>query len=155
MVDLYRTSKVGAVSLLDRMPLFIATCTNDRLVFVRPRQPGQRAAGARGCGVTPLSATPVSVKGSCLCGAVRYEATGTPAAFDLDHCSRCRKASGSAFKELISGKRNFTGSADDRWSRPTRHRYSRRPRLSTHAVQRAGAHGGRRHDQHPRRDLGR
>jgi hypothetical protein len=27
---------------------------------------------------------------------------GTPTAFDLDHCSRCRKSSGSAFKaELI------------------------------------------------------
>jgi hypothetical protein len=42
------------------------------------------------------------MKGSCLCGAVRYEMTGTPTAFDLDHCSRCRKSSGSAFKaELI------------------------------------------------------
>jgi hypothetical protein len=35
------------------------------------------------------------MKGSCLCGAVRYEVTGTPTAFDLDHCSRCRKSSGS------------------------------------------------------------
>ena len=45
---------------------------------------------------------PVSLKGSCLCGAVSYEVTGTPAGFDLDHCSCCRKSSGSAFKaELI------------------------------------------------------
>jgi hypothetical protein len=37
------------------------------------------------------------VKGSCLCGAVRFNVTGTPTAFDLCHCSRCRAASGSAF----------------------------------------------------------
>ena len=43
-----------------------------------------------------------AMKGSCLCGAVRYEVTSTPTAFDLDHCSRCRKSSGSAFRaELI------------------------------------------------------
>ena len=42
------------------------------------------------------------MKGTCLCGAVRYKVTGTPTGFDLDHCSRCRKSSGSAFKaELI------------------------------------------------------
>jgi len=58
--------------------------------------------------MTPLAATPVSVEGSCLCGAVRYEATGTSASFDLDHCSRCRKASGSAFKaELIFRQAEF------------------------------------------------
>src|SRR6516225_7774504 len=37
------------------------------------------------------------MKGSCLCYAVRFEITGTPTAFDLCHCSRCREASGSAF----------------------------------------------------------
>jgi hypothetical protein len=37
------------------------------------------------------------MKGSCLCGAVRFSLTGTPTAFDLCHCSRCRAASGSAF----------------------------------------------------------
>ena len=37
------------------------------------------------------------MKGSCLCGAVRFGVTGTPTAFDLCHCSRCRAASGSAF----------------------------------------------------------
>jgi hypothetical protein len=45
---------------------------------------------------------PISMNGSCLCGAVRYEVIGTRTAFDLDHCSRCRKSSGSPFKaELI------------------------------------------------------
>ena len=37
------------------------------------------------------------MKGSCLCGAVRFGVTGTPTACDLCHCSRCRAASGSAF----------------------------------------------------------
>src|SRR6516165_9888185 len=42
------------------------------------------------------------MKGTCLCGAVRYEVIGTPTAFDLCHCSRCREASGSAFiAELV------------------------------------------------------
>jgi hypothetical protein len=45
---------------------------------------------------------PISVSGSCLCGSVRYEVSGTPIGFDLDNCSRCRKSSGSAFKaELL------------------------------------------------------
>jgi hypothetical protein len=42
------------------------------------------------------------MNGSCLCGAVRYKVTGIPTAFDVDHCSRCRKSSGSAFiAELV------------------------------------------------------
>ncbi len=36
-------------------------------------------------------------KGSCLCGAVRYEIEGELGPIYLCHCSRCRKASGSAF----------------------------------------------------------
>lgn len=35
-------------------------------------------------------------EGSCLCGAVHYELTGTPDRFFLCHCSRCRKGTGSA-----------------------------------------------------------
>lgn len=38
-----------------------------------------------------------TVKGSCLCGAVRFSVTGAPAVFDFCHCSHCRAASGSAF----------------------------------------------------------
>ncbi len=41
------------------------------------------------------------MRGSCLCGAVAFEATGLPITFDLDHCSRCRKSSGSAFKAEV------------------------------------------------------
>lgn len=36
-------------------------------------------------------------KGSCLCGAVRYVVHGEPGGAVFCHCSRCRKASGSAF----------------------------------------------------------
>jgi hypothetical protein len=54
----------------------------------------------------------ISLTGSCLCGAVRYEASGTPKAFDLCHCSRCRKSSGSAFvAELVFDASEF------RWAR--------------------------------------
>jgi hypothetical protein len=36
-----------------------------------------------------------SLSGSCLCGAVRYVATGTEQRFYHCHCSRCRKSSGT------------------------------------------------------------
>jgi hypothetical protein len=35
--------------------------------------------------------------GSCLCGGVRYQVTGTLGPVALCHCTMCRKASGSAF----------------------------------------------------------
>src|SRR5260221_2324939 len=44
------------------------------------------------------------MKGSCLCGAVRFNLTGTPTAFDFCHCSRCREASGSAFLAELAFK---------------------------------------------------
>jgi hypothetical protein len=37
------------------------------------------------------------IRGSCLCGGVTFEITRAVGPFDLCHCSRCRKASGSAF----------------------------------------------------------
>ena len=37
------------------------------------------------------------IRGSCLCGGVRFEITRAVGPFELCHCSRCRKASGSAF----------------------------------------------------------
>jgi len=37
------------------------------------------------------------MSGSCLCGGVRFEIAGAAGPFELCHCSRCRKASGSAF----------------------------------------------------------
>jgi hypothetical protein len=37
------------------------------------------------------------ITGSCLCGAVRYEIDKAAGPFELCHCRRCRKLSGSAF----------------------------------------------------------
>lgn len=37
----------------------------------------------------------VTLKGSCLCGAVRYEVSGELTRFYHCHCSRCRKATGT------------------------------------------------------------
>ena len=38
---------------------------------------------------------PTTLKGSCLCGAVKYEVTGESKRFFHCHCSRCRKATGT------------------------------------------------------------
>ena len=37
-----------------------------------------------------------NVKGSCLCGSIKFEVKGPYAAFRYCYCSRCRKASGAA-----------------------------------------------------------
>lgn len=37
------------------------------------------------------------IKGSCLCGGVKFEIRGSKGLFELCHCNRCRKATGSAF----------------------------------------------------------
>lgn len=37
------------------------------------------------------------IRGGCLCGGVRFEIARAVGPFELCHCSRCRKASGSAF----------------------------------------------------------
>jgi hypothetical protein len=37
------------------------------------------------------------IHGSCLCGGVKFEFARAARPFELCHCSRCRKASGSAF----------------------------------------------------------
>jgi hypothetical protein len=39
--------------------------------------------------------TQTTLKGSCLCGAVKYEVSGEPRRFYHCHCSRCRKATGT------------------------------------------------------------
>ena len=50
-----------------------------------------------------------SLSGSCLCGAVRYTATGEPLRFYHCHCKRCRKASGTghASNLFLKGKLNW------------------------------------------------
>lgn len=37
------------------------------------------------------------IRGSCLCGGVRFEIERAVGPFELCHCNRCRKVSGSAF----------------------------------------------------------
>lgn len=37
----------------------------------------------------------MTLRGSCLCGAVSYEASGEPVRFYHCHCRRCRKATGT------------------------------------------------------------
>ena len=42
-------------------------------------------------------ATTAAIRGSCLCGGVRFEVAQVLGPFELCHCNRCRKVSGSAF----------------------------------------------------------
>lgn len=46
------------------------------------------------------------IHGGCLCGAVRYEATGQPYNVTHCHCLDCRRSSGAAFVTWASFRRN-------------------------------------------------
>jgi hypothetical protein len=52
------------------------------------------------------------VAGECLCGAVRYETDGVIRGVWFCHCSRCRRANGSAFQAGVLSER-----ASFRWLR--------------------------------------
>ena len=41
------------------------------------------------------------IRGSCLCGAVKFEVTRFVGPFEYCHCSRCRKVSGGAFASMV------------------------------------------------------
>ncbi len=43
-------------------------------------------------------------KGQCLCGAVAFEAEEIIGPFELCHCTRCRKSTGSAFAATVGAK---------------------------------------------------
>ena len=45
------------------------------------------------------------IHGGCLCGGVRFEIAGIVGPFELCHCTRCRKASGSAFVPWLWARR--------------------------------------------------
>ena len=45
------------------------------------------------------------IPGSCLCGAVRFEIERAVGPFELCHCNRCRKVSGSAFMAGVGVRR--------------------------------------------------
>jgi hypothetical protein len=46
------------------------------------------------------------IRGECLCGGVRFEIDKAAAPFELCHCRRCRKVSGSAFMAAIGVHRS-------------------------------------------------
>lgn len=54
--------------------------------------------------------TKETIAGACLCGGVRFRITGPFEHFFLCHCSRCRKASGTAHAATL-----FSGSARITW----------------------------------------
>ena len=43
-----------------------------------------------------------SIEGGCLCGDLRYSATGEPAVASICHCRDCQKQTGSAFMEVVA-----------------------------------------------------
>lgn len=45
--------------------------------------------------------SPITLAGSCLCGAVKYEVTGEAKRFYHCYCSRCRKATGTGHASNI------------------------------------------------------
>jgi len=45
------------------------------------------------------------IHGSCLCGGVTFQATRATGPFELCHCNRCRKATGTAFAAGLGVKR--------------------------------------------------
>ena len=44
--------------------------------------------------------------GQCLCGAVAFEVAEIVGPFELCHCTRCRKSTGSAFAATVGAKAN-------------------------------------------------
>lgn len=49
-----------------------------------------------------IASFPSGIQGGCLCGGVRFEVRRTVGPFELCHCGRCRRASGSAFAAMIA-----------------------------------------------------
>jgi len=72
----------------------------------------------------------IKLQGGCLCGAVRYEATGKLTRFYHCHCSRCRKSSGTGHATnlfLAEGQLVFTRGEDvvKRYKIPEAERFTR------------------------------
>ena len=72
----------------------------------------------------------VNLQGSCLCGAVHYEATGETTRFYHCHCSRCRKSSGTGHATNLFMKEaqlSFTRGEDviQRYKIPEAERFTR------------------------------
>ena len=43
-----------------------------------------------------------NLNGGCLCGEVRYSASGEPKVTSICHCTHCQKQTGSAFVEVVA-----------------------------------------------------
>ena len=43
-----------------------------------------------------------NMTGGCLCGRVRYTATGAPALSGICHCRNCQRYTGSAFETVVA-----------------------------------------------------
>lgn len=53
------------------------------------------------------------LRGSCLCGGVRYEINGSPHSMYYCHCSMCRKATGSSFAtNMLVNEEDFVITSD-------------------------------------------
>lgn len=48
-----------------------------------------------------------TIRGSCLCGAVRFEIAGKPLSLSYCHCSRCRKQAGLSAAVLMVRREDF------------------------------------------------
>lgn len=77
-----------------------------------PRCQRRKIVGVAALGQVPASAfrdkrepTMTTIPGGCLCGAVRYEATGEPYDVSHCHCVDCRRSSGAAFVTWASFRR--------------------------------------------------
>ncbi|WP_375229672.1 GFA family protein [Roseobacter sp. S98] len=55
------------------------------------------------------------LKGSCLCGAVTWQATGEPGAPAVCHCNQCRKQSGHAWASSYVEDGSLEIKGDVRW----------------------------------------
>jgi hypothetical protein len=69
-----------------------------------------RAEGMKAQPVGVLELEASMTPGHCLCGAVRFEVLRFAGPFELCHCTRCRRVSGSAFLAAVGVRRE-----DFRW----------------------------------------
>lgn len=65
--------------------------------------------------MSDMTMSDVTLRGGCLCGSVRYAATGEPSRFYHCHCSRCRKATGTghASNLFLKGTLAWQSGEDD------------------------------------------
>ncbi len=58
----------------------------------------------------------ITLRGGCLCGAVRYEITGEATRFYHCHCQRCRRATGTGHaSNVIVTPENVRWTAGEEW----------------------------------------